>query len=86
MERIDLRSRLGIMDNLSRIPLVELAGCGRVLIENHSGVLAYSPEMITVKVNYGSLEICGENMMLAEMRREQLVITGVICSVNIYRR
>ena len=83
MERIGLR---GIADNLSRAPLVELAGCGRVLIENHSGVLAYSPEMITVKVNYGSMEICGENMILAEMRREQLVITGKICGINIHRR
>ena len=86
MERMDLRSRFGNMDNLLRVPLVELVGCERVLIENHIGVLAYSPEMITVKVKYGSLEICGENMMLAEMRREQLVITGVICSINIHRR
>ena len=86
MKRMDLRFRIGNMDNLSKLPLAELAGCGRVLIENHSGVLAYSPEMITVKVNYGCLEICGENMMLAEMRREQLVISGVICSINIHRR
>lgn len=86
MEKSRLLSRMGSVDTYSKIPLVELAGCERVLIENHKGVLAYSPEEIIVKVSYGCLQISGQNMMLAEMHREQLVITGQIYGVNLHRR
>ena len=86
MDKTRLLSRLGSVDKCLKTPLVELVGCGRVLIENHTGVLAYSPEEITVRVNYGCLQISGENMMLAEMSREQLVITGQINCVNLHRR
>ena len=86
MEKTRLLSRMGNVDSCAKVPLVELAGCERVLIENHTGVLAYSPEEIIVRVSYGCLQVNGENMMLAEMRREQLVITGKIHGVNLHRR
>lgn len=86
MEKTRLLSRLGNLDAHSKIPLVELAGCGRVLIENHAGVLAYSQEEITVRVSYGCIRVLGQNMKLAEMRREQLVISGQIDGVYLYRR
>ena len=79
-------SRLGNVDMYSKLPLVELAGCGRVLIENHAGVLSYSQEEIAVRVCYGWLQIAGQKMMLAEMSREQLVITGQIDGLTVHRR
>lgn len=71
---------------LPGVPIVELAGDRRVLIENHRGVIEYGSEQICVKVKFGSLRICGQNMELAKMTGEQLVITGVIESVTIRRR
>ncbi len=74
----DFRAHIRKPDVLSKIPLVELAGQKRVLIENHSGVLAYSPEEIQIKVSYGKLSVCGEGLSLLEMSHEQLVIRGQI--------
>ncbi len=71
---------------LPGVPIVELAGDRRVLIENHRGVIEYGSEQICVKVKFGSLRICGQNMELAKMTGEQLVITGAIESVTIRRR
>lgn len=71
---------------LPGVPIVELAGDRRVLIENHKGVIEYGSEQISVKVKYGSLCICGRNMELARMTGDQLVITGIIESVTIRRR
>ena len=68
------------------LPLIEIAGERRVLIENHRGVIEYGSEQICVKVKFGSLRICGQNMELAKMTGEQLVITGAIESVTIRRR
>ena len=73
-------------DGLPGVPVVELAGDRRVLIENHKGVVEYGTSRISVKVKYGLLCICGQKMELAKMTSEQLVITGIIESVTIQRR
>lgn len=67
------------------LPLVEIGGDSRVLIENHRGVCEYGTEKICVKVCFGQLCICGSGMTLASMTREQLVIRGRIDSVTLLR-
>ena len=67
-------------------PLVEIAGDGRVLIENHRGVREYSRERIGVKVKYGLVQICGSCLELRCMTWEQLVISGRIDMVQLKRR
>ena len=85
MEKLRILSRLERLDIHSKIPLVELAGHSRVLIENHIGVLSYSQEEITIRVSYGCLQISGQKMMLVEMTREQLVISGQIDGIIVHR-
>lgn len=68
------------------VPIVELAGDGRVLIEHHKGVVEYGTEKICIKVPYGLLCVCGLDMELAKMTKDQLVITGKIGSVTIQRK
>lgn len=67
-------------------PIVEIAGDRRVLIENHFGVKEYSRERITVKVKYGFVSVCGCQLELMRMTREQLVICGKIDGVTLQRR
>ena len=67
-------------------PIVEIAGDRRVLIENHFGVKEYSRERIAVKVKYGFVCVCGCNLELIRMTKEQLVISGRIDAVSIHRR
>ena len=73
-------------DTVPGQPIVEIAGENRVLIECHRGVLAYSRERIQVKVRYGCLCICGCNLEMLHMTKEQLVISGRIDSVGLQRR
>ncbi len=67
------------------LPLVELAGDRRVLIEHHKGVTEYGREQICVKVRFGQICICGSGMELSRMTKGQLVITGRIDSVMLMR-
>jgi len=67
-------------------PIIEIAGDRRVLIENHQGVAAYGREKILVHVKFGSICICGCNLELMHMTKEQLVIHGRIDSVVLQRR
>lgn len=66
--------------------LVEIAGDSRVLIENHFGITQYSRERICVKVKFGLISICGCNLELICMTKEQLIISGRIEQVGIIRR
>lgn len=66
--------------------LVELVSDRRVLIENHLGITQYDRNKICVKVKFGSVAICGDNLELNQMTRFQLVISGRIDAVTIHRR
>lgn len=68
------------------LPIAELAGDRRLLIEHHQGVSAYSRETICVKVKYGMLQVCGCGLELVRMTRDQLVIRGRIDSIHLIRR
>jgi len=71
---------------LPGVPVVELAGDRRALIERHRGVTEYSPERICVRLSYGLLCICGCGLELTRMTREQLIISGRIDGIQIQRR
>lgn len=68
------------------VPVVEIAGDYRVLIERHNGMTEYSRERICVSVCYGIVYVCGAGLELSHMSREKVVITGKIDAVQILRR
>ena len=91
MERRNWMQRLADGVDLSAeplpgVPIVELAGERRVLIERHGGMTEYSRERICVKVSYGIISVCGCDLELTKMTKEQLVITGRIDCVQLHRR
>lgn len=85
LERLAERAELP-EEPLPMEPIVELAGNRRVLIENHRGVFQYTREEIGVRMDYGSLTVCGCGLTLCRMTRERLVIAGRIDSVRLTRR
>lgn len=85
LQRITERADLSA-EPLPGLPLIELAGDRRVLIENHQGVTEYGREKIQVQVRYGHVCICGSGLELARMTKQQLIISGQIDSVSLLRR
>ena len=65
--------------------IIEVVGEGRVLIEGHRGVAAYSDEEVVAKVQYGVAKIKGCNLKLTQMSANKLVITGNVFAVQIIR-
>ena len=57
----------------------------RVLIEHHKGIGEYSGSVIDVKVNFGSIKICGSNLEICQMTAEQLIIMGDIASITLFK-
>lgn len=69
--------------SLQSKPLVELIGNCSVLVENHCGVISYSPESIMIKTKNGCIVICGSGLCLTKMSFDQLRIRGVIKNVEL---
>ena len=67
------------------LPLIEIAGDRRVLIENHRGVVEYGTQTIRVNVKFGQVCICGNGLELARMTRGQLVVCGYVEAVHLNR-
>lgn len=67
-------------------PIIEIAGDNRVLVENHRGVKAYGHHQIVIQVSYGCICVTGCQLELARMTKDQLVISGQIQSVQLYRK
>lgn len=72
-------------ETLPGIPLVEIIGDRRVLVENHCGVVAYGCHEVRIKVSLGVLSIIGSGLQLARMSKQQLVITGRMDGISILR-
>lgn len=71
---------------LPGVPIVEIAGDRRVLIERHEGVIEYGTERIRIRVKYGTICICGTCLELKQMTKEQLIVSGRVDCVQIQRR
>ncbi|MBR4109913.1 MAG: YabP/YqfC family sporulation protein [Oscillospiraceae bacterium] len=85
--RKHILDRMAVAADLSsepvpKLPLVEIAGERRVLIENHFGVTGYGSQEICVKVRFGHVIICGKGLELVRMTKEQLVVMGTIDGVR----
>lgn len=68
------------------LPLIEILGSSRVLIEQHCGVTEYGCQEIHIKVKGGEITVCGRELELALMTKEQLIICGCIDAVSLKRR
>lgn len=86
MEKIPKPRRQEGENLLSVRPIVELVGQNRLLIENHQGVMSYSPGEIKIKVSYGCVIVTGENLQLMEMSKVKLAICGRICALQLLGR
>lgn len=67
------------------LPLVEIAGDRRVLIEHHCGVTQYGRCRISVRVKFGAVVIVGDRLELTRMTGQQLIISGRIDYVQLER-
>ena len=81
LDRLDLPG-----EQLPGLPLVEVYGHKRVLIEQHRGVTEYGRNCVCVKVKFGYIYVEGSGLELSSMNRHTLVISGCIDGVKLERR
>jgi len=68
---------------LPGVPIVEITGSRRVLIENHRGVREYEQDRIRIAVSFGCICIEGSCLEICRMSLHQLIICGTIERVSL---
>ena len=68
------------------LPLIEIAGNIRVLIEHHCGVTEYGTQRIVVQTKGNLVSVEGDGLELTKMTASELIITGTIHSVSLFGR
>ena len=70
-------------DAAAGLPRITLTGRKRLSVENHRGLLGYSTERI--EINGGRVRVCvtGCDLYLRVMKKDAVVITGEIYSVEL---
>ena len=79
----DMKSTVSEMFELPRdimlnLPKISMIGNNQMLVENHRGVIEYSPQRIRVNSSIGVIRIQGNDMKLKNIAADDIMITGEI--------
>lgn len=64
------------------IPKITILNFDKMLIENYKYVQEYQDFFIRIKMSNGLLDINGFNLILNEMTKDDLIVTGTIDSID----
>lgn len=67
-----------LSDLSGRTARITSIGSRALLIENHSGILEFSPEHIVLASRCGAIEIHGADLTLSEVRKNALIVRGSV--------
>lgn len=65
------------------LPRLMLAGGRRAMIENHTGILEFSPTCVRLMTRQGVLQIRGAALLLTQIRPDALTVRGEIQSIEL---
>ena len=68
-------------DTLLNLPRITMVGDTQVLIENHKGVIEYTPRKLRIGVSFGEIEITGTDFFLKNILSDELSLQGNIESI-----
>ncbi len=64
------------------LPKVTIVGDLGVLVQNHRGLIQYSPEKIVIGVGKGQIAILGRSLQIEEVSKEDMIVRGTLGSVQ----
>lgn len=81
-----LQSLAGLLeipqDIVMDLPRITMLGNKQLLVENHKGIIEYTPSLVRIKLSQGELLIYGQMLSLGNLQAEQILVEGVVQKVN----
>lgn len=73
-------------DVILDLPKATLLGDVQMVVENHKGLLEYTPARLRIRTSQGEVCVVGAHLRIGSLFREELVVEGRIDSVQFNRR
>lgn len=67
---------------ITNLPRIEISGGRQLLIEQHKGIIEYSPSEITVNAASGIIKIRGDGLEIKAMTETQLLVSGLLLGLE----
>jgi len=64
------------------LPKITMIGNNQMLVENHKGIIEYTPERIRVNSTIGVIRMEGKKLNLRNIAAEDIMISGEIASIE----
>ena len=64
------------------LPRITMLGNKQLLVENHKGIIEYTPLLVRIKLNQGELIITGEELTLGNLQAEQILVEGTVRDIT----
>ncbi|HLT57733.1 MAG: sporulation protein YqfC [Limnochordales bacterium] len=72
-------------DIVFNLPKTTLIGDVQMLVENHQGLLKYTPREIRIRTTQGELVVTGSRLAIGSILPQELVVDGRILQVQLHR-
>lgn len=87
MDGSDFRRRLSQLLDLPAdvtldLPKILIVGPLQMAVENHRGLIEYSPERLVVAVSRGQMVIKGRGLIIGTITSEEITVLGEIQSLS----
>lgn len=69
-------------DSVLHLPHISLFGNLQCCVENHQGILKYTPELVGVEAGHYQIYIAGEELLITSLSAETISIEGRIGQVR----
>lgn len=69
-------------DIVMDLPRITMLGNKQLLVENHKGIIEYTPSLVRIKLTKGELTVSGEGLTLGNLQAEQILVEGVVREVK----
>ncbi|HHX50388.1 MAG TPA: sporulation protein YqfC [Clostridia bacterium] len=69
-------------DVMLDLPKITMIGDLQLFLENHRGIIEYQRERIRVKISNGELEIKGQDLVLRNLKTDEMAVEGMITSIT----
>lgn len=67
------------------LPRVTMIGNVQMYIENHRGIIEYTPENIRISVSFGEMAVSGEALSIRTINQDEIHLEGLISAVQCRR-
>lgn len=64
------------------LPRVTMLGNIQLLVENHKGIIEYTPVLVRIRLKQGELVIYGSDLVLGNLQAEQMLVEGTLNEIR----